>query len=71
MGVLRGILLAVRFGLELAALVALGYWGFKTGGNLLAELVLGIGAPTLAVTVSLFERASRLRADWPEHLRAA
>ncbi|MEV7024037.1 YrdB family protein [Kitasatospora sp. NPDC093558] len=41
----------VAFGLELALLAALCYWGFKTGGNLGARLLLGIGAPALAATV--------------------
>jgi hypothetical protein len=43
--------LALRFLLELCALVALGYWGFKTGGGLITKLALGIGAPLLAAVV--------------------
>ena len=38
--------LTVRFFLELAALAALGWWGFETGG-----VLLGIGAPLLAAVI--------------------
>ncbi|MFJ9842765.1 YrdB family protein [Kitasatospora sp. NPDC101155] len=41
----------LAFGLELAMLAALCYWGFKTGPNLATRLLLGIGAPALAATV--------------------
>jgi uncharacterized membrane protein YeaQ/YmgE (transglycosylase-associated protein family) len=47
---LKGVLLTVRFGLEIGALAALAYWGFTTGGWL-TNVVLGIGAPLLAVVV--------------------
>ena len=47
---LKAVLLVVRFGLELAALVALGYWGFTTGGTVV-RIVLGIGAPLLAAVL--------------------
>lgn len=43
--------LALRFVLELCALAALGYWGFKTGQGMLLKIVLGIGAPLLAALV--------------------
>jgi Protein of unknown function (DUF2568) len=43
--------LALRFILELCALVALGYWGFKAGGSPITKLALGIGAPLLAAVV--------------------
>jgi hypothetical protein len=43
--------LALRFLLELAALAALGFWGFHTGGSLLADVLLGVGAPMLAAGV--------------------
>ena len=42
---------ALRFLLELCILAALGYWGFKTGQNLLAKIGLGIGVPILAAVV--------------------
>jgi hypothetical protein len=40
--------LAVRVLLELAALVALGYWGVTAGDTPTARLALGLGAPLLA-----------------------
>jgi hypothetical protein len=43
--------LALRFLLELCALVALGYWGFKAGGSPITKLALGVGAPLLAAVV--------------------
>ena len=43
--------LALRFFLEVAALVALSYWGFQAGSNDVAHWVLGIGAPLLAAVV--------------------
>ncbi|TMV46851.1 DUF2568 domain-containing protein [Paenibacillus mesophilus] len=42
---------AVRFLLELAALGALGYWGFRSGTGLPMKLALGIGAPLAAAVV--------------------
>ncbi len=39
--------LAVRFVLEIAALVAIGYWGFKEHTGIL-QFVLGLGLPLLA-----------------------
>jgi hypothetical protein len=48
---IRGANLALRFLLELCALGALGYWGFKTGGGLIAKIGLGIGAPLIAAVV--------------------
>ena len=38
--------LALRFLLELCALVASGYWGFRTGSGV-SRFLLGIGAPVL------------------------
>ena len=43
--------LLVRFLLELFALGTLGYWGFVSGGNMFAKILLGIGAPLLAAVV--------------------
>ena len=37
--------------MELCALVALGYWGIKTGNGAIAEVALGIGAPLVAAVV--------------------
>lgn len=41
----------LAFLLELLALVALAYWGFRTGDGLALKFVLGIGAPVLAAVV--------------------
>ena len=43
--------LAVRFLLELAALVALAVWGVHAGHSALADLVLGVGAPLVAAVI--------------------
>lgn len=43
--------LALRFILELCAFTALGYWGFQTGTTLLWKIVLGLGAPLLAIVL--------------------
>ncbi len=43
--------LLVRFLLELFALGALGYWGFVSGENVFVKILLGLGAPVLAVVV--------------------
>ncbi len=40
--------LSMRFLLEMCALVALGYWGFRTGDQLLLKVVLGLGTPLIA-----------------------
>ena len=43
--------LASRFLLELCALGALGYWGFKPGGGTIAKVGLRIGLPLVAAVV--------------------
>jgi hypothetical protein len=43
--------LTLRFLLELAAIGALGYWGFRTGDGPLTKAILGLGAPALAIAV--------------------
>jgi hypothetical protein len=45
MTVLEGANAALRFGLELCALAALGYWGFRASDDTFTKLVLGLGAP--------------------------
>lgn len=37
--------LALAFLLELCALAALGFWGFRTGQSFFMKLVLGLGLP--------------------------
>ncbi len=48
---IKGANLLLRFLLELFALGALGYWGFKTGDGMLAKVGIGIGAPLVAAVV--------------------
>ena len=48
---IKGANLLLRFLLELCALGALGYWGFKTGSGLVAKIGLGIGAPLVVAVV--------------------
>jgi hypothetical protein len=43
--------LLIRFLLEICALGALGYWGFRVGDGATAKIGLGIGAPMLAAVV--------------------
>jgi hypothetical protein len=43
--------LALRFLLELSALGALGYWGFRAAEGMAARIVLAVGAPLLAAIV--------------------
>jgi Protein of unknown function (DUF2568) len=65
-----GLLLAVRFALEIAALVALGYWGFETGDGVLG-VVLGLGAPLVAAVVWGTFVSPRASVKLPEPLRLA
>jgi hypothetical protein len=51
MEVIKTANVALRFLLELCVLVALGYWGFRTGQGLFAKIGLGIGVPLLAAVV--------------------
>ena len=51
MELIKGANLLVRFLLELCALGALGYWGFKTGSATITKIGLGIGAPLVAAVV--------------------
>jgi len=43
--------LALRFLLELCALAAPCYWGFKTGTEIVSKAALGIGTPLLAAVL--------------------
>lgn len=47
MQVWRSANLALSFLLELCALGALAYWGMQTGGDLLGQVIRGLGAPLL------------------------
>ena len=48
---IKGANLLLRSLLELCALCALGYWGFKTGNATITKIVLGVGAPLVAAVV--------------------
>jgi hypothetical protein len=48
---IKGANLLLRFLLELCALGALGYWGFKTANVTVAKIALGVGAPLVAAVV--------------------
>src|SRR5215831_13273010 len=51
MQIIKGLNLALAFGLELCLLAAVGYWGFVTGQGLLAKVALGIGGPVKVAVV--------------------
>ncbi|NIJ14014.1 hypothetical protein FHU38_004358 [Saccharomonospora amisosensis] len=51
----------LAFLFELAALAALGYWGFSVGGSLPLKVVLGVGSPALAAAVWGLFAAPRAR----------
>ncbi|WP_255197958.1 YrdB family protein [Halorarius litoreus] len=51
MRVLQGVVYGVRFLLELAALVGLGFWGVQTGTSPPAQIALGLAAPLFAAGV--------------------
>lgn len=61
---------SLRFLLELAALVALGYWGYSVGGTQLVKIGLGLGVPvTVAVVWGLLgSPAAPYRLDQPWRL---
>ncbi|WP_157075934.1 YrdB family protein [Neobacillus fumarioli] len=46
-----GIHLAIRFILEICALVSLGYWGFHTDQGYMVKVLLGIGSPLLLAII--------------------
>jgi len=51
MDVLKNLNLALSFLLELAMLVAFGYWGFNTGDSTLLHWLLGLGIPIVAIII--------------------
>lgn len=60
--------LALAFLLELGILAALVYWGFSTGSTTLVKILLGIGAPLVAILVWAIlgapNSAHRLKGIW-------
>ncbi|WP_344262700.1 YrdB family protein [Actinomadura napierensis] len=51
----------LAFLLEIAALAALAWWGFTTGGNMIVHIVLGIGTPAAAMVLWGMFAAPRAR----------
>jgi hypothetical protein len=49
--VFESLTLLVRFLLELAALGAVSWWGFKTGDGTAMKALLGVGTPVLVAVV--------------------
>lgn len=49
--VIKSVNLALRFSLEICALISMGYWGFKSGNGQLMKIVLGLGIPLIAALV--------------------
>ncbi|HET9249961.1 MAG TPA: YrdB family protein [Actinomycetota bacterium] len=62
---MRAANLALRFLLEVSALVALGYWGFHAGSSEALHWILGIGTPLVAAVVWGLFVAPRRRFDVP------
>ncbi|NUR26935.1 MAG: YrdB family protein [Catenulispora sp.] len=56
---------ALAFLLELAALVLLAVWGFRTGSTTAGHVLLGLGAPALMVVVWGAFAAPRARFQLP------
>ena len=52
---------SLAFLLEVAAIVALAWWGFTTGGNVFLNIVLGIGTPVAAMVLWGLFAAPRAR----------
>jgi hypothetical protein len=66
MNALRSAVLAARFLLELGALAALAWWGFRRDGGWILRTALGIGAPLLAAAVWGLLIAPRARQRLPD-----
>ena len=61
---------AVRFFVELAALAAVGYWGFHDHSSWALKLTLGVGGPTLIATAWGIWMAPRSTRRASEGIRA-
>ena len=68
MPILKGLNLALAFGLELGLLVAVGYWGVTVGPTTLLKVALGLGGPlVIGIVWGVFmapTAARRLRQPW-------
>lgn len=51
----------LAFVLEVAAIVALAWWGFTTGGNVVVNIALGVGSPVGAMVLWGLFAAPRAR----------
>lgn len=51
----------LAFLLEVVAIVALAWWGFTAGGNIVASIVLGVGTPVAAMVLWGLFAAPRAR----------
>ena len=51
MSILRDLALTLRFALELAAIVAVAWWGFALDASMAVRVVVGIAAPLIVITV--------------------
>jgi hypothetical protein len=67
MNMVKTLNIGLRFLLELCLLVIFGYWGFNVGHNLLAKLLLGLGAPILVGIIwgMFLAPKSSMRLDMP------
>lgn len=63
--------LAIRFLLEVCALLALGYFGFRVGHGLAIRFIIGLGAPLLAATLWALFVAPEASIAAPDALRFA
>ncbi len=68
MDVLKNANLALRFLLELGALAAVAYWGYKTGDGAL-RWVLAIGAPVAVAVVWWLFVSPKAAVDAPQPVR--
>ncbi|WP_240809586.1 YrdB family protein [Actinomadura sp. WMMA1423] len=60
-GALHALNEGLAFLLELVAIAALAWWGFTASGNLLVDIVLGLGAPAAAIVLWGMFAAPRAR----------
>ncbi|WP_433475462.1 YrdB family protein [Spirillospora sp. CA-142024] len=51
----------LAFVLEIVAIIALAWWGFTTGGNILVNVVLGVATPVVAMVLWGLFAAPRAR----------
>jgi Protein of unknown function (DUF2568) len=71
MDAVKPINLALRFLLEICAVVAVGYSGFHTGHGTLTKLVLGLGGPVLVIVLWGAFAAPKVAVSLPEPVRFA